>query len=119
MSAFYTKLAATAKSLLVKFGTSITLVRTSSSYRDPLTGNEYTGSDASVITTGLVTPYPDSIVDNVKVLSSDRNLVLSSDHEPLPSDTPTIGGEQWSIVNIKTVKPDLATPVVYFVQVRR
>jgi len=55
----------------------------------------------------------------VRVLASDRELVLSNQQQPLPSDKPVIGGEQWSIVGIKTIKPDGVTPVVYFAQVRR
>jgi len=71
---FYAKMATTALSLLTKFGKSITLVRETGGTYDPVTGATVAGSDASVTTTGLIKPYPDSQVDGVRILSSDRML---------------------------------------------
>lgn len=117
--AFYDDMAATALELLQEFGTTVTLPRTTGGSTDPITGEVTAGTDASVTTTGLIKPYPDRMIDGTRILQGDRELVLSNEHQPLPTDHPTIGGENWAIVGIKTVKPDGATPVVYFCQVRR
>jgi len=115
---FYSKIAATAKGLLVKHGKSVTLVRSTGGSFDPVTGATVAGTDASVTTTGIIKPYPDNVVDGTRILAGDRELVLSNEHQPLADDRVTIGGENWSIVNIRTVMPDDATAVVYFCQVR-
>lgn len=119
MSAFYQKMAATALRLLTKFGAPIVLARETGRDIDPVTGVDTAGVDASVTTTGLIKPYPDRMIDGTRILEGDKELVLSSEHQPLPSDKPQIGGEDWSIISIKTIDPDLTGAVVYFVQVRK
>jgi len=116
---FYIGMAATAKSLLARYGTTVTLHRVTGETFDPVTGATVAGSDASVTTTGVLLKYAENAIDGVSIMAGDRKLVLSNEQEPLPSDNPVIGGENWSIVSIDPVKPDDATPVVYFVQVRR
>lgn len=118
-SDFYTKMAATALRLLTKFGKTVTLVRVTGDSYDPITGAAVDGTDAPVTTTGLIKPYPDKMIDGTRILSGDRELVLSNEQEPLPTDKVVVGGENWAIVDIKTVKPDDATPVVWFCQVRQ
>lgn len=115
----YSKPAATALRMLAKYGTTVTLSRKTGAKTDPVTGAVTAGTDASVTTTGLLKPYPDRMIDGTRILQGDRELVLSNEQEPLPTDHPTIGGENWAIVGIETIKPDGATPIVYFVQVRR
>jgi len=115
---FYDRMAATTLRLLTKFGGPVVLPRETGEKIDPVTGAVTAGADATVTTTGLIKPYPDNMIDNTRILASDRLLVCSSEYEILPSDKPTIGGEDWSVVSIKTVKPT-DTAVVYFVQVRR
>jgi hypothetical protein len=111
-------MAATALELLIEFGQSITLSRETGGSINPITGVVTAGTDVSVVTTGLIKPYPEKMIDGTRILSSDRELVLSNEAVPLPSDKPIVGGEEWSIVDIKTVSP-AGTDVVYFVQVRR
>ena len=119
MSDFYDGMAATALGLLAKFGTTITLERRVGKSINPVTGAVVNGLGSNVTTTGLLTPYPDNVIDGVRILKSDRKIILSNEQEPSPTDKPIIDGESWSIVYITTVKPDGATPVVYFAQVRR
>lgn len=114
----YTKMAALGVKLLTRFGKSITLVRTTGNSVDPITGVVTVGTDASVVTTGVLKPYPEQLIDGTRILSSDKELVLSNEQAVTATDKPTIDGENWSIVNIKTIKP--ANDVVcYFCQVRR
>jgi len=120
VSTFYAGMAATALKLLTKFGAPVTLYRVTGEEEDPVTGDVIAGSDVSVITTGLIKPYADNMIGGSRILSSDRELILSSEHEPLPDDRPIVDGEKWSIIGKpKTVKPDGTTAVAYFVQVRR
>lgn len=115
---FYSDMAATATALLTEFGKTITLTRSSGDSYNPLTGETVTGPDTSVTTNGLLRPYQDKVIDGTRILSGDRELILSSEQQPLKDDRPVIGGEEWHIVNIKTIKPDDATPLIYFCQVR-
>ena len=116
---FSDDMAAAALKLLEKFGKPVVLARITGGAVDPVTGATTASADASVTTTGLIKPYPDGLIDGTRIMQGDRELVLSAEHEPLPTDKPVVGNQQWSIVGIKTVKPDDATPVVYFCQVRR
>lgn len=104
---------------LVKYGFTVTLPRTTGGSIDPIDGYTIAGSDASVTTTGLLKSYKDSMIDGTRILNGDRELLLSNEQEPLPSDKPTIGGESWTIVNIETVKPDDNTVIAYRCQVRK
>lgn len=116
---FYTHMAATATRLLTKFGKHVTLVRSTGSSYDPVTGAAVPVMTANVSGVGLLKPFPDVMVDSTRVLASDRLLVLDATAEPMADDRPQINGEDWTIVDIKTVKPDDATAVVYFVHVRK
>lgn len=118
MSFDYEKMAATALNLLEKFGGDVVFSRETGGSVDPITGTITPGIDASVTTTGLLKPYPDKMIDGARILASDRELVLSSEQEPLPTDKPVIAGEEWAIVEINTVKP-FDTVIVYFCQLRR
>ncbi len=115
---FYEDMAATALSLLAEFGKSITLTRTTGASYDPVTGVTVPGTDASVTTTGLIKPYPDNLINGTRIMTGDKELVLSNEQTPTMDDKPVIDGKSWSVIGIKTIKPDDATPVVYFCQVR-
>ena len=115
----YSKNAATALKGLAKFGKSVVLVRVTGETYDPVTGATVSGSDASVTTTGMLTNYTDSQIDEVRILTGDRKLILSNEHEPLASDKVTISGENWSIVSIKALNFDDESPVIFYVQVRK
>jgi len=115
---FYADMAATALDLLTEFGMAVTLTRSNGDSYNPLTGDTVVGADTSVSTTGLLRPYEDKVIDGTRILSGDRELILSSEQQPLKDDRPVIGGEEWHIIDIKTIKPDDTTPIVYFCQVR-
>lgn len=118
MTTFYQDMAAVALELLQEFGASVTLPRESGGSVDPVTGVVTPGSDDTQTTTGLLKPYPDSLIDGTRILATDKMLVLSDEVEPLMTDTPQMGGSTFgSVVSIKTVSP-AGTPICYFVQVR-
>jgi len=118
VSDFYDEMAEMALELLTEFGAPVTLSRETGGSTDPITGVVTPGVDASVTTTGLIKPYPDKMADGVRILDSDRELVLTAEEEVFPGDKPVVDGEDWAIIRITTIKP-AGTAVVYFVQVRR
>ena len=115
---FYDDRASDALSLLIEFGYQVTLSRKTGDSIDPITGAIVSGTDSSVTTTGFDKPYKDGLIDGARILASDRELILSNEQEPQPSDKPIIDSQEWSIVNIKTVA-GAGTAVIYKCQVRR
>jgi hypothetical protein len=115
---FYADIAATALELLDEFGVTVILKREAGGSVNPITGQEFAGVDASVTTTGIIKSYKDEAVDGTRVLSSDRELVLSNEEAPSLSDRILINNQNWSVVNINTLSP-AGVPIVYFCQVRR
>lgn len=114
--AFYDDMATVTTELLTEFGAAVTLTPRSG-VSDPVTG--LGGSDGTpAASLGLIRPYPDRVVDGTRILEGDRELVLDDSVVPSAGDRVTIGGEDWSIVGIKTIKPT-DTVVAYFVQVRK
>jgi len=114
----YTGIAATALKLLENFGGPITLSRTTGDSIDPITGVVIAGTDSSVATTGLLKVYPDKMIDGTRILSGDRELILSNEQEVTTTDKPIIDGEEWSIEEIKTLKP-FDVVIIYFCRVRK
>lgn len=118
MSFDYAKMATTALRLLAKFGAPVTLVRTTGGSIDPVTGAVIAGSSANQTTTGLLRRYPDGLIDGTRIMTGDRQAVLSNEVRPLLTDRLQVAGENWSVMSIETVKPT-DTTLVYFVQVRK
>jgi len=118
MSDFYDEMAAVALELLTEFGSDVTLYRETGATANPVTGAVVAGTDASVVSKGLLKPYPNSMIDGTRILVGDRMLVLSAENTPLPTDKPVIAGQKWAIVNITSINP-AGTPLVHFVQVRK
>lgn len=118
MSFDYAKMAATALRLLEKFGMTVTLVRTTGGSIDPVTGAVVAGTSANQTTTGLLRKYPDNLIDGTRIMTGDRQAVLSNEVRPLLTDRLRVAGEDWNVMGIETVKPT-DTTLVYFVQVRK
>ena len=115
----YDDMAAVAVELLTEFGAPVTLPRTTAGTYDPVTGVTTEGSDNTATTTGLLKPYPESLIDGTRIKSGDRMLVLVPTVEPTLDDSPVMGGETLgNIVSIVSSNP-AGTPVCYFCQVRK
>ncbi len=120
MAAFdYARMALTAEALITRFGATVTFPRTTGGTEpDPVTGEFVEPTPAPVDTIGLLKPYPASLIDGSRILSTDRMLILTDAVEPLMTDTPQMNGSTLgSIVEIKTSKPT-DTTLVYFCQIR-
>ena len=118
MASFYDNMGSTALSLLRSKGYPITLHRETGESVDPITGAVTAGTDASVETTGVGVNYDDRMIDGARILDGDIMLLLSNEHQPMPSDKPIIDGEEWGIQKIENI-PAIGTAVAYKVQVRR
>ena len=114
---FYSNLAATASRLLTKYGQDVVLKRTTGVTINPVTGVE-TGSETTILTTGILKTYPDNLIDGSRITSSMRMLVLTSAVEPVLSDKVTIQNQDWNIEEIQTANP-AGTTLVYMVRVNR
>lgn len=115
---FYDEMAATATELLTEFGAPVTLTRVTGGRIDPITGVVTPGTDDTQTTIGMLKKFPDNLIDGTRIQSGDRTLILDASVEPLMTDRPVIGGQEWTPVSIETVNP-AGTPLVYFVHSRK
>tara|TARA_R110000772_G_scaffold268452_1_gene395602 strand:+ start:36000 stop:36341 length:342 start_codon:yes stop_codon:yes gene_type:complete len=113
-------MAAVVTELLTEFGAAMTINRTTGESTDPVTFVVTPGTDTTLSPLGLIKPYSDAQIDGSLIQIGDRMIILDSPAgEPLLTDTITTDTDNWPIVSIKSVKPDDATAVVYFCQVRK
>ncbi len=117
-AAFYNKMAITAGKLLTKFGSTVTITRTTGRTDDPVTGAVVSGTTTTYSPKGILQTYRDDLVDGSRILSGDRLVVLDDTIEPLTSDKLTINAELWNVVSITQSIP-ATIALVYFVQVRK
>lgn len=116
--AFYNSMAATASKLITKFGAQGTIKRTTGGSIDPVTGDTTAGTTVTYTPNTIVQKYADELIDDTRILSSDRLIILDNTIEPLTTDKITIRGEDWTIVSVSESRP-AGIPLVYFVQARR
>lgn len=114
----YAKMAATAKRLLTRFGSTVQIKRTTGGTYDPITGATTPGTETTYEPKGVLTKYPDRLIDGTRILQSDRKLILDDTVEPNASDKPVVQGEEWTVQEISTISP-AGTPIIYEVRVRR
>lgn len=124
MSAFYDRQAATAQRLLAQFGQPVTVARLSGGTEDPLTG-DMTGQTAESYTpNGVLLNYSvkeagDSRAAGNEIRTSDRKLLLAPfDVDPVVTDSVTVDGSDWTIINIKPLRPAGQT-LLHEIQVRK
>jgi hypothetical protein len=115
---FYNRMAATASRLLEKFGGVVSVVRNTGGSTNPVTGAVVPGTNNTLTARGLITKFSDDLIDGTRIKASDRLLMIDNTFEPVMTDKPTIGNQNWSIVEIRTVKP-ANVAVMYALQVRR
>lgn len=115
---YYAKMADTAARLLDRFGSAITINRTIGESIHPVTGVVTPGSVTTFTPNGVLTKFPDELIDGTRILRSDRKLILDDTVAPLVTDKPVIQGEEWSVQEVMTVEP-AGTPIVYECIVRK
>lgn len=109
---FYSGLAATANSLIQRFGTAITIVRKSTTY-DPILGTN-SGTNPNITGFGVFENFADSALNDTIQRGDLRVICNNLSVAPVPGDT--IGDYQ--IINVNEIKPDNSTVVIYELQVR-
>jgi hypothetical protein len=118
-AAFYAEMAGVVTELLAEFGTTMVIKRTVGKVVDPVTFVVTPGVDEVFNPLGLIKSYKSSQIDGTKIQTGDKVIILNNVIEPLITDTITTETQDWPIVDVVSVKPDDATAVVYFCQVRK
>lgn len=115
---FYDKMAATASRLVVKFGKSITIRRTTAGTFDPVTGTQTGDTTADLTTNGIEQKIDTKLIDGTRIQNGDRMFVFDKTQVPTVEDQIIVNSVPWSIVMVTPVSP-AGTDIVYFVQVRK
>jgi hypothetical protein len=116
--AFYNRMAATASKLLAKFGSEVSVSRTTGGSVNPVTGAITPGATTTLKAQGIISEFDTKLVDGTAIRYGDRLLIIDNTFEPLMTDRPLIGSQQWNIVSIEAKKP-AGVAVVYMIHVRR
>ena len=114
----YAGMASRAADLLERFGTTVTLSRTSGQTFNPVTEAATGGTTTTLTTTGVLIPFKDALIDGTRVQSGDRMLVIDNSVAPAVTDKVLVGSVYWNILDIQTASP-AGTALVYFVHVRQ
>ncbi len=115
---FYENMAATASSLITKFGKPITISRTVGETDDPVTGVHVTGTTTEYTPNGIFQTIKASLIDGTRIKFGDKMFVIDNSFTPLLTDVVPISGSDWAIEEITPVEPaNLA--LVYFVRIRK
>jgi hypothetical protein len=115
----YNSIKGTARSLLAKFGQSMTLVKTTSNSYDTTTGaNTLTTSSTTDI--GVILPYGDGLKSTTDSLikQDDQQVFIQMSVVPSVTDKITINSVDYDIVSVKAIEP-AGINVLYELQVRK
>ena len=118
MSAFYYKMAKTAKNLIRKYGQAVSITRTTGEVINPVTGVTTAGTTETFLPNGILKPYNDDLVDGTRILKTDLELTLDDTVKPMTSDKPIVNSEIFTVVGNVEISP-AGTPLIYKLQVRK
>ena len=117
MSQFnYSKTAATALSLLQRFGAAATVHRTGSATYDPATGT-MTPTVTDHATTAAVFSYAQKYIDGTLIKDGDQQAYCAPGVAVKQGDSMTWHGKRYTVVSVKPVSP-AGVPVLYEAQIR-
>jgi hypothetical protein len=117
---FYDSIAATASGLLSKFGKPFEFTRTTGGSINPVTGATVPGVVTKFYPNGIFKKInKDDLVDSTQIQQGDKMILIdSAAFTPTMTDTVTINGAQWNIVDVTPVEP-AGQAVIFYVQTRR
>ena len=118
MSDFYDRITKTANALLDRFGQTVQIVRETAGAIDPITGQVTAGQVETFRVFGVVNAIDDKLIDDTRILATDRMVVIESKVKPLMTDKITVDGATWSIEEIKESSP-AGKPIVYHIRIRK
>lgn len=105
MSQFdYSRTAATATSLLQRFGAACTLKRQTTGEYDPATG-ETPVTVTQLTTTAAVFAYDQKYIDGTVILQGDQRAYMVPAVEPKQGDVLAWQGRDWQVVAVKPLAP--------------
>lgn len=117
MSQFnYSKTAATALSLLQRFGAAATVHRTGTATYDPATGT-MSPAETDHATTAAVFAYQQKYIDGTLIKEGDQQAYCAPGVEVKQGDAMTWQGKRYTVVSVKPVSP-AGVPVLYEAQIR-
>ena len=118
--ALYERLAATASRLVERFGSPITLTKSTRAEYDPTAG-EFLDSSARTYTGyGVRTEYRANEIDGTRIQSGDARVYLSIvvGAQPATGDVLTIEGARYAVLECRPLQPGPVV-VLYDVQARK
>lgn len=104
--------------LLTEFGQQVTFTDNATYNEDEVDGSLTAGTEVESTPYGVLIEYSDDQVDGTTIKRGDRMLISDNSYAPKVNSIVTIGGEDWSIQSVETVKP-AATALIYISQVRQ
>lgn len=115
--AFYDDMQDVAAELLTEFGQTLTFKRITKTF-NKITGKNTTATTATSTVVGVEVPINNRLIDGTRIQAGDRQLVIAATYAPVMSDTVSLSGEYWSIVEIQPIQP-ADTVIAYRLQVRK
>jgi len=116
---FYDNAAATAAKLLQKFGKAFEFKRPTGGSIDPVTGAVTPGTVTIFRPNGIFKRITkDDLVDGTLIQKGDKMLIIDDTFKPEFTDTVTINGANWQIIDVTPVDP-AGQAVIYYIQARR
>lgn len=112
----YTKTAATATRLLLRFGSAATLKREVAGTYDPATGTTPV-TETSLATTAAVFAYDAKYIDGTLILQGDQRAYMDPGVTPKQGDKLTWQGADYTLIAVKPVSP-AGVPALYEAQIR-
>lgn len=116
---FYNRMAATAERLMGNYGNAVSIKRETGGTFDPVTGATTAGTLSTFTPKGIFQRIPNNLIDGTRIKASDRMLVVDSSYVGMISDKVVIDSQDWSIAELREVKPNGSNNVVTFLTVRR
>ena len=115
----YNSIKGTARSLLAKFGQSMTLTKSVSGSYDATTG-ENTITTSTTTDIGVILPYGDALSStaNSLVKQNDQQIFIQIATVPSVADKITVASVDYDIVSVKAIEP-AGINVLYELQVRK
>lgn len=118
MSYDYSRLIATAKRLLAKFGQDMTLQAVTAPGYDPSTGGT-SGTPSSETKPGVIFPYKNGLtaIEGSLILAGDQQVFIQLDRAPMPANKLAVGSKVYTVIAVKAIEPG-GVAVLYELQVR-
>lgn len=113
----------TVRSLLAKFGRSMTLVKDVIGTYDETTG-KVTNTTTSVTDNGVLLPYSATFANGITsannslIQQGDAQVLINISVVPKPTDKLTVGSDTYTIINVKALEPS-GLNTFYDMQVRK